>query len=149
MQTDPEKELEEQIHQELRDLPPVSAPVDLIARVQSTIYARENRPWWQQPWMAWPMAARVVSALVVCVGVGYGGWLISQPGNLSLDGVGKSLSAWAWVWELALTLIDALVAVLQLVEMKYWLIGGLALLLSYLSCVGLGTLCFRMVYSKR
>ena len=152
MPNEPDKNLERLIHEKLRDLPPVPAPDTLVARVRARVDARAHLPWWQQPWMTWPVAPRVMSALVVLGGIGGAGYLLEVhvPGvGQSLDGVAQSLGNWSWVWELAATLGNALLLLMDSFGTNYILIGAGLLLASYLSCIGLGTLCYRLTYQKR
>ena len=52
------EELEKIIHRALRSLPDRRAPRTLETRVLAAIEARHSRPWWQQSFAHWPVAAR-------------------------------------------------------------------------------------------
>jgi hypothetical protein len=54
------------------------------------------------------------------------------------------------LWDVLLTLGNALVVILDRSSGQQWLMLGLAVpLVMYLTCVGLGTLCYRMAQSRR
>ena len=54
METPEQTELEKFIDQQLKKLPEREAPDALIANVFATIAARENSPWYKQPFTSWP-----------------------------------------------------------------------------------------------
>ena len=70
-----QQRLEKLIERTLRAQPLRSAPASLEQRVLGELRARAARPWWQQSFLHWPLAARaalvVVCALVarLCMGV--------------------------------------------------------------------------------
>lgn len=57
-------ELERQIGEALRKLPPRSAPPTLLPRVLTAVGAL---PWYQRSWFAWPRSARLLSAAAAVV----------------------------------------------------------------------------------
>src|SRR5690349_20449543 len=61
MDTHPEKNLEELIHRELRQLPERPAPDTLLPRVLQQIQARAQKRWWQRSWTHWPFAVQLAS----------------------------------------------------------------------------------------
>src|SRR5688572_6306754 len=54
MELPEQKELEQFIHQQLKKLPEREAPAELVSNVFAAIAARENAPWWKQPFTSWP-----------------------------------------------------------------------------------------------
>lgn len=148
MQNEPNKNLEELIHGELRKLPELPAPQNLVSRVMAVIVERERQPWWQRPWLAWPMAARgaSVAILSVCLGAaGFVGHTVWARLTLSRFGDQTWMSL-GWVWDFLATLGNASLVVLRAVN-PVWVIGGLAFAaFVYLTCIGLGTVCFRVAF---
>ena len=144
----PDPQLEALIQRELNNLPGISAPATLLPRVLQAIRAQSVRPWWQQSWAAWPAQIQTVSlatltlvALALSVG---GGWAWH----------GASLSPTANGWREALPALGNTVVNTALSLFRHagtaWLLAGLtAVTLMYLTCVGVGTLCVRLVISKR
>ena len=135
--TDPK--LEQLIHQELKKLPPVTAPVRLAARVLEVVRARRALPWWQQSFWHWPALARAVFLIVVAliaVSLTGGTWFA---GEVAADGsIGRYVSpftnAFAIMWR---SFLQTLVV---------WALSFAGVL--YLICVGAGTLFVRMAYRR-
>lgn len=59
MRPTPESDLEQFIDRELRQLPNLRAPDDLLPSVLRLAACRSSRPWWQQPVAYWPAPARL------------------------------------------------------------------------------------------
>ena len=62
MNSEYEKRLEAEIERELKGLPELTAPGTLVSRVMAAIEQRADRPWYRQPWQAWPVALRAAAA---------------------------------------------------------------------------------------
>ena len=137
--------LEEQIQRALRGLPELSAPDTLAPRVMAAIRAQAARPWWQQSWAAWPQKIQTAAlALLAFVAVALslaGGWIWQGASLPQLTG--SSLPA------LGDTLLNTALSLFRYAGTTWLLIGLAAVMLMYLTCVGVGTLCFRLVISKR
>lgn len=140
--------IEEQIQRALQDLPELSAPATLAPRVMAAIRVQAARPWWQQSWAAWPQQIQTASlALLAFVAVALslaGGWVWQD----------ASLPQMSGGWREALPALGDTVVNTSLLLFRHagttWLLLGLAaVMLMYLTCVGVGTLCFRLVISKR
>jgi hypothetical protein len=58
MRPNPESDLEQAIDRELRGLPELRAPEDLLPRVLELAMERGRRPWWQKSFVHWPWMAR-------------------------------------------------------------------------------------------
>jgi len=149
MDNESQKPLEELIHRELSKLPELQAPDTLIQRVFASIQAEEAKPWWQRPWTTWPTQARIVAwpvmlatAAMFILGVP---WLI----NLASGPMRSDLSAAFAKFlnptvELALSLGSTLFTAAEKTH-YHWFIGVAAVIaVMYLSCIGIGTLCFRV-----
>src|SRR5437762_12500444 len=86
MANDSEQKLSELIHRELMKLPELHAPESLIANVLARLEER-RRSWWQHPWGAWPMVARIISVPVIILCIGS-----------LVFGVSRALKAHALAW---------------------------------------------------
>ncbi len=136
------------IQRELNNLPEISAPATLVPRVLDAIRAQAARPWWQQSWAAWPRQIQTASlALLAVVAVALslaGGWA-SQ---------GTSVPPLAGGWRDAMpalgeTLLNTALSLFRHAGTTWMLVGLAVVMLMYLTCVGVGTLCFRLVIPKR
>jgi len=149
-----EKQLEQLIHRELRKLPELPAPQTLVHRVMLAVHAKERQHWWQRPWLTWPLPMRVTSS-ALCVATvtaliyfGAGAWQAAGIGN-PLDKI------WQWVGSLSplrdwlMTLVNAVVLVLQKAGQQYLLIALGVAVTMYLMCVAAGTACYRLPFNRR
>jgi hypothetical protein len=69
-------ELERQIGEALRRLPPQSAPQTLVPRVMAAARALRALPWYRRSWFTWPLGARLMSAAAAIVVVIVGAPLV-------------------------------------------------------------------------
>jgi hypothetical protein len=148
MNHEPDRQLEALIHRELRQLPPLQAPGDLIARVRQAIASQGTLPWWSQSWFAWPRPAQFASALAAFALLGGVAWLLggawteaALPGELSgtLAALGGAFGAL-----LQFLATSAGVSVSMLLACA---LGALGVM--YLSCIGLGTLFYKVAVNSR
>jgi hypothetical protein len=153
MENRDERQLEELIHRELRKLPEVPAPVTLVHRVMLEVHARAHQAWWKRSWLAWPMPMQACSLLVLLASAG----LVSYLTGAAWDGLSVNsipsraaewLSTYAPIWQTAKTFLNACFVVLKQVgaPLLAFVAGGL--LLVYLACVGVGTVCFRVAFNR-
>ena len=149
-----EKELDREIARELTRLPDISAPSTLIPRVMAVVAKRAAARWYRHPWQNWPLALRLASLalfLSLFAGACYGSWhavhlagrapALRQIGELA-SGLGiahSALSTVASAGTLAARQLGATVV----------LATCLAVLLGYVLCVGLSTLCVRLAFARR
>jgi hypothetical protein len=145
---------EDALTEELRRLPDVEAPETLIPRVMALIRAKARLPWWRQTWWHWPPAAQLfvlLSFLGLVIGLScYGpqAW-----DALAASPLGQAVAGWL---QALAPLADGLSALVNAFALIIRQTGTLALILTavvclamYLSCLGLGTMMYRVAFSKR
>jgi hypothetical protein len=154
MENDREKQIEQLIHRELRQLPELRAPETLVHRVMLAVHARTRQPWWQRPWLTWPRSMQVTSS-AVCIAAaaalvyfGAAAWQSAGIGN-PLDKFWQWASSLSVVWDWFMTLINAAALVLQKAGQQYLLIALSVAVTMYLMCVAAGTMCYRLVFNRR
>lgn len=153
MQTNSQDKLAEIIHRELMKLPERPAPETLITRVLARIEERK-RHWWKQPWANWPFLARVISlpAMLLCAAsFVFGLWLLFKLNvrdwvMTQADDLFRLLVP---TWEFSLALMNALLLSLRSLEPHWILLSATIAFLMYLTCVAVGTVCFRVALQKR
>jgi hypothetical protein len=147
---EPDRHLEDFIDEQLRRLPPVSAPATLVTRVMAAIANRATLPWWRQTWWHWPKAAQ---AAVLMVALSAAALAIS--GNMLFgDGFGPYAElisertplagAWSSLGALLGTLGTALVKVVE----SFLLPVSLGVLSLYLLCMAFGTALVRVAWKR-
>ncbi len=144
--------LAELIHKELLKLPEHQAPANLIPDVLKSIEERK-RCWWKQAWTEWPFTARMLllPAALACGGAlllvlrSMSKWqLMDHTANVA----GNYLHALSPLLDLVATLSIAAMLALQSLEQS-WIIGAASVVfMMYLSCVALGTACFRVAAQR-
>lgn len=154
MENNLDRKLEELIHRDLRELPEIQAPPTLGPRVLAAIQRRARRPWWQRPWTAWPVVLQCATLIALFGLLGfffYGGHLAWK--EYASGAISQSISTGLGLLISVETLVSTLTRALVLAGgslNQVWLIGGTAVVLvMYLTCVGLGTVCFQMAAKKR
>ncbi|MBI2946487.1 MAG: hypothetical protein HYY23_02505 [Verrucomicrobia bacterium] len=154
MKHDSEDHLEKLIHQALAKLPELHAPETLIPRVLETILNQAQKPWWRRSWFTWPSGLRVISLAfaVTLLGGIFSGTAFLWPDVAGAVGMGAAdpwLTRLSMAGEILGTLAGAVLMIWNSIS-KLWLLLSLAIaFLMYLSCVGIGTLCFQLAVNKR
>lgn len=150
-----DKKLEDYIQQQLNRLPELEAPPTLVPRVLKAIEARQHLPWWRQSIFNWPRPAQAVAFIlfamlpVAVLMVGQWGWAQFYTSALALEQVERWVRMFRGMSDVLQTLTNALALVVRSPG-QTWLWAGAAIAtVMYLSCVGLGTACVRIVLRKR
>jgi len=149
-----EQRLEAAIDRELKALPNLRAPSSLASRVMAKIEQPAALPWYRRAWQTWPLPLQAVSMLVLLAafaGVCFGSWqILHAPAVASaLDDLGGWLNSLSVIWKTAGVLVNAVA--LAFTSLGTWVIAGcLAMLaLGYATCLGLGTIYFRLAFARR
>jgi hypothetical protein len=149
MRPHPDEELEHLIDRELRRLPELPAPATLMPRVMQAIAARQAVPWWRKSFIHWPVSARLaflagssaLTALLV-----YLVWGFSS--GVSLGGLGSEIQPWLSGLSAIRSLLETLgsAALVLAKSASNWLMWSAITMaaVSYLTTVGLGTVCWRL-----
>jgi hypothetical protein len=149
-----EKQLEAEIDRRLRTLPLHRAPESLAPRIMAAIQFRRRVPWYRQPWPMWPMGMRISSLgglAALFASLCFVFWQASE--TLSLIGGFRTLGSWLARENLLPTGLLAtgevlLRAVGHIVPLDAGILLA-SLLVAYVLCVGLGTLCWRLLRGCR
>jgi len=153
MKNHQEQELERLVERELKRLPDVPAPQTLVHRVMLAVQQRQQRPWWQRPWLTWPPGSQVASFFVLAASVG----MVSHLAGLVHGGIDTiSISHWPSEWAALFapvgttlkTLGLVLSIVLREIGQPVLLALGAAWVLCYLACIAVGTACFRLAFNR-
>lgn len=134
------------------NLPEHQAPTNLIPDILKRIEERQ-RCWWKQAWTEWPFTARL---LLLPAALACGGTFLLVLTSMSkwqlMDHTtafaGNYLRALSPLLDLVATLSSAALLALQSLEQP-WIIGAASVVfMMYLSCVALGTACFRVAAQR-
>ncbi len=154
MENDTIRQLEHLIQRELETLPELEAPHTLIPHVMARIEGQAHAPAWRRTWWAWPLSLKITSATVLftlIAIVSYGShWAAAQWETQELpQTVIRWWDAFASAGAVLGTLGNALLIAGRSIGQP-WLLGMFAFVfLMYLTCVGIGTICFRAAVNKR
>lgn len=151
MAAGPQDAVDQWITRVLRDQPPLKAPTTLEQRVFAAIAATSATPWWQQPFLRWPMAARLafIALSIACVwlGLAVAGFAIGLVGGIEAPAHSTAaLPAYAWARALfdTLSILAVVGKTLAGSLPQLWLYGGLLILaFLYGSFFGLGAVGYR------
>jgi hypothetical protein len=154
MEKNPQESLEALIQRELSKLPQRDAPSTLIPRVLDRIHARTRRHWWQCSWSYWPRQFKLLSLPLLfgsVAGSTLGIYLLWNflTQRVTLEPILDRFESVSSVLDVLTSLGNA-VMMLARAAGPQWLIAALLIPLGmYLTCVGLGTLCYRVASAQR
>jgi hypothetical protein len=143
------QDLEKFIHARLQKLPEREAPEDLLANVMARVRARQNLPWWKQPFTSWPRGVQSMLFLLLGSVFSVAAYLAAKPAQaVSVDALAQHASSVSWVPELAFSWLNS--AFLAVAGLPWpWLAGiGAALCAMYLACVAAGLALFRITAAR-
>lgn len=145
----PDSRWEAELDQQLKHLPERRAPATLAPRVMAAIQARARQPWFRCTWWHWPPVAQVFSLALASVLLGGLTWLAlhTDPGSLVNDmGVkaAAGLAPLAPLWSLVVSIARACALLLAQAPPLAWFGAAAFLAAMYLSCIGLGTILYRL-----
>ena len=126
----------------------------LASRILRTIEQRAAAPWYCRAWQQWPLPARIISFAVllamfggICLGVAE---LLQAPGISAASNQAGEWLGWLTVILKTLSvLVGAVVTAVRQLGMGFVLGCVTLLLAAYAVCIGLGTACVRLAWSKR
>jgi hypothetical protein len=145
-----DKQLEAEIDRQLKDLPDLAAPRNLIPRTMNRI-ARPAAPWHARPWSEWPAGLRAAYLVLTLGGLAavFSGWRAVGPA-LSGPMVARFAHWRAGVeclWTAVGALTGAVTVVLDHLGKRIVLPCVLVVVLAYAACVGFGTVFVRLAMS--
>jgi hypothetical protein len=149
-----EKNLEAKIDCALKALPDLVAPSRLLPHVLETIAWRHALPWYRQPWQMWPAALRVCTLVLLlgsCGALCVACWQLTRAAGFTAASqeVAQTFSGLSAIWNVLNVLLGAVVLVVKHLGTAFMVGCGVALVLGYAVCVGLGTACVRLAYARR
>ncbi len=145
MESPEQQELERFIHEQLKKLPEHQAPANLVQNVLQEIAARENLPWWKQPFTSWPrngQALLFATLASVCGGALYFAW--SPAEQLSAGSLAVYIRPLGWMSGVADTLFSSFMLALRNLPWSWLAVIGAVFLIMYAACVGAGVALFRV-----
>jgi hypothetical protein len=150
MELPEQKELEQFIHQQLKKMPEREAPEDLVSNVFAAIAARENAPWWKQPFTSWPRNTQSLlytAVALLFVTAVYYAWRPAEAINVNV--ISERASSFAWIARLVETLSSTAVGVLRTLPWQ-WLVAVAVVLVSmYAACAATGFALYRITARQR
>ncbi len=147
-----EKLLETFIDRELKQLTELTAPETLIPRVWAALRAKA-KPWWQRSWASWPRWGQgvfLLATVLLIAGVVNGAPQAAE--GLPVQSLLAECASWfaflAPVWKFLASLGNAFVVLARSGgQLLLWAAVAAAAVV-YLTCVGLGTLAYRVAFNK-
>jgi hypothetical protein len=148
-----EIELESLMRREFRQLPDLQAPETLFHRVMLQVYSRARQPWWKRSWHGWPPAVQAIT-LVFLLGLATAASFLLRQTLLEIPYEAMESVFWEWLgplarfFELAGTVLNALILVMRSGGQQILIFVSLSILAIYAVFIGLGTACARVVLSR-
>ena len=154
MNAEYEKQLEAGIRRELDALGELEAPPEIARRVMRIIEQRAAAPWYRREWQTWPLALRggsLAGLLAAFAFICFGSLRLAQ--FAALTPAAREVSGWFSladaVWRVVNTLANALELAFRSLGPAVLIGGAVMLLFCYATCLGLGTIYWRLAYARR
>jgi hypothetical protein len=154
MNAEYEKQLEASVRRELNALGEWEAPPEIVRRVMRVIGQRAAAPWYRREWQTWPLALRCVSLVGLLAAFAFlclGSWQLVH--SAALTPAAREVSGWYGlvnaVWNAAMVLATALALAFRSLGPAVLIGTVVMLLICYATCVGLGTVYWRLAYARR
>jgi len=154
MNAEYEKQLEAVVRRELDALGELEAPPEIARGVMRVIEQRAALPWYRCEWQTWPLVLQgtsLVGLLSAFVFLCFGSSQLAR--YATLTPVAREVSGWFSLADAAWNAVNVLANAVELAFRSLGptvLIGSAAmLLLCYATCLGLGTIYWRLAYARR
>ena len=145
METPEQTELEKFIDQQLKKLPEREAPDALITNVFATIAARQNAPWYKQPFTSWPRNTQALLFAALSIMFAGAVYLASRPAEaLSSGALTERASSFAWLGRMFETLASTGVGIIRGLPWQWLLALAVVLFAMYAACVATGFVLYRI-----
>lgn len=150
METPENKELERFIDQQLKKLPEREAPDALMANVFAAIAAREDAPWWKQPFTSWPRNSQVMlftALAMIFGGAVYAAW--RPAAAINAESLVERASSFAWIGRVFETLVASGVAIIRQLPWQWFVAIAVVLVAMYAACVATGFAIYRITARQK
>jgi hypothetical protein len=154
MNLDNDSQLELEISRELKALPELTAPATVANRVLAALKLRLNVPWYRRSWVTWPLALRMASLaamLALFGGLCLAGWEISRTETIvsATHRAGQWFSGLNTIGSVLNILAGSAALVVKKLGTTFIVACLVAACLGYAIFLGLGTVYFRLAFTKR
>jgi hypothetical protein len=154
MNSEYQRLLEQEIDQELKQLPELEAPPTLARRILVAIQRRQALPWYHQPWEFWPMPLRISALAFLSImfgGLCVASWHLTRAAGLSAawQEVSELFSGLNTIWNIINVLLGALVLVVKHLGTGFMIACITIAALGYALCLGLGTAWVRLASAHK
>ena len=154
MNAEYEKQLEALVRCELDALGELEAPPGIARRVMRVIELRAALPWYRREWQTWPLVLQGASLVGLLAAFAFLCFGSSQLARFAtLTPAAREVSGW---FSLANAAWNAVNVLANVVELAFRSLGpavliasAVLLLLCYATCLGLGTIYWRLAYARR
>ena len=154
MNAEYEKQLEAGIRRELNALGELEAPPEIARRVMRIIEQRAAAPWYRREWQTWPLALQAGSLVGLLAAFVLLCYETSQLAHFAtLTPAAHEVSGWFSladaVWHAVNVLASALGLAFHSLSPAVLIGSAVMLLFCYATCLGLGTIYWRLAYARR
>jgi hypothetical protein len=139
------KDLERFIHEQLQKLPQREAPEDLVQNVLASIRARQNLPWWKQPFTEWPRGIQNIFFALLAAAFSAAAYFAAKPAEVVTENMlTEKAGLLSWAGRTLGTIVDAAVLALQSIPLQWMAVIAAVFFLMYAACVCAGLALYRI-----
>ena len=149
----PEQEFDPLLDRALKSLPDLEAPRVLVPRVMKAIAERREARWYSLPWHSWPVSLQAFSLMFLLGSFGafcYAAWRLSYAAGQTetMAELRDLLSGASLLWRTLNTVASSFVIVVKQLGAGVLALIAFALFAAYATCLGVGTMFWRMAWNR-
>jgi hypothetical protein len=149
MHREPKDSLEAWADKTLKQLPERRAPANFAPRVLAAIQKRRALPWYRRPWLTWPRSLQAVSLGTLGSVSTAAVWAMTAATSAASPLVANVKNDASTFRNVFNALGQAISLTASHIPSYIWIGLAAMLIIAWMSCLALGTACWRLAHTSR